>query len=273
MSPRTARSPGRACVEHMVDAVLYFEGEGGHHFRILRAVKNRFGPTDEIGVFEMTGPGLARGRQPVRAVPRRARRAKRRAPPFSPAWRARGRSSSRSRRWWRRRRSARRAAPSSAGTGAGSSMILAVLEAHCGVRFGDCRRLPQRRRRLPHQRAGGRSRRRGGAGFLASPALPCRADCVYFGEVSLSGAVRPVAHAPQRLNEAEKLGFGRRCCPRGGEGLAQAAGRLAAGSFHAPAERLRRTHSWARIAGSHRQPRRGVARLSAEPNRASHGSG
>src|SRR6202044_3276533 len=46
-------------VEHLVDAVLYFEGERGHHFRVLRAVKNRFGPTDEIGVFEMTGRGLA----------------------------------------------------------------------------------------------------------------------------------------------------------------------------------------------------------------------
>ena len=49
---------GPRVVEHMVDGVLYFEGEGGHHFRILRAVKNRFGPTDEIGVFEMTGAGL-----------------------------------------------------------------------------------------------------------------------------------------------------------------------------------------------------------------------
>ena len=42
-----------------MDAVLYFEGERGHHFRVLRAVKNRFGATDEIGVFEMTGKGLA----------------------------------------------------------------------------------------------------------------------------------------------------------------------------------------------------------------------
>src|SRR5690606_16407299 len=44
--------------EHMVDAVLYFEGDGAHPFRILRAMKNRFGPTDEIGVCEMTGGGL-----------------------------------------------------------------------------------------------------------------------------------------------------------------------------------------------------------------------
>src|SRR5262245_38092478 len=49
---------GPRVVEHMVDAVLSFEGEGSHQFRILRAVKNRFGPTDEIGVFEMTGGGL-----------------------------------------------------------------------------------------------------------------------------------------------------------------------------------------------------------------------
>ena len=45
-------------VEHMVDAVLYFEGDRGHHYRILRTVKNRFGPTDEIGVFEMSDKGL-----------------------------------------------------------------------------------------------------------------------------------------------------------------------------------------------------------------------
>ena len=50
---------GPKAVEHLVDAVLYFEGERGHHFRVMRAVKNRFGPTDEIGVFEMTGRGLA----------------------------------------------------------------------------------------------------------------------------------------------------------------------------------------------------------------------
>src|SRR5205807_5766929 len=50
---------GPRVVEHMVDAVLSFEGERAHQFRILRGVKNRFGPTDEIGVFEMTGAGLS----------------------------------------------------------------------------------------------------------------------------------------------------------------------------------------------------------------------
>jgi DNA repair protein RadA/Sms len=49
---------GPRVLEHMVDATLYFEGDRGHQFRILRAVKNRFGATDEIGVFEMTDRGL-----------------------------------------------------------------------------------------------------------------------------------------------------------------------------------------------------------------------
>src|SRR5690606_18051262 len=49
---------GPRVVEHMVDAVLHFEGDGAHRYRILRTVKNRFGATDEIGVFEMSDSGL-----------------------------------------------------------------------------------------------------------------------------------------------------------------------------------------------------------------------
>ena len=49
---------GPKVLEHMVDTVLYFEGDGGHAFRIVRGIKNRFGPTNEIGVFEMRGDGL-----------------------------------------------------------------------------------------------------------------------------------------------------------------------------------------------------------------------
>jgi DNA repair protein RadA/Sms len=55
---------GPRVVEHMVDAVLYFEGDRTHHFRVLRGVKNRFGATDEIGVFEMTGTGLQEVQNP-----------------------------------------------------------------------------------------------------------------------------------------------------------------------------------------------------------------
>jgi DNA repair protein RadA/Sms len=55
---------GPRVLEHMVDTVLYFEGERGHAFRILRAHKNRFGSTDEIGVFEMKGSGLTEVEDP-----------------------------------------------------------------------------------------------------------------------------------------------------------------------------------------------------------------
>ena len=122
---------GPRVLEHMVDTVLYFEGERGHQFRILRAVKNRFGATDEIGVFEMGDRGLAEVPNPSalfladRAVvdseatpmtPERRRHRAWPAPRCSPASRAPGRCWSRCRRWSRRRRSARRAARSSAGT-------------------------------------------------------------------------------------------------------------------------------------------------------------
>jgi len=49
---------GPRVLEHLVDTVLYFEGDRGYAYRILRSVKNRFGPANEIGVFEMTGMGL-----------------------------------------------------------------------------------------------------------------------------------------------------------------------------------------------------------------------
>ncbi len=55
---------GPKVMEHMVDAVLYFEGDRSQEYRILRAVKNRFGSTNEIGVFEMTGSGLKEVKNP-----------------------------------------------------------------------------------------------------------------------------------------------------------------------------------------------------------------
>ncbi len=92
---------GPRVVEHLVDAVIYFEGERGLPFRILRAVKNRFGPTDEIGVFEMVEQGLVETPKPVRAFPRRWPASGRLAPRCSPASKARGRC------WWKSRRSRR----------------------------------------------------------------------------------------------------------------------------------------------------------------------
>ena len=126
---------GPRVVEHMVDTVLYFEGERGHQFRILRAVKNRFGPADEIGVFEMTGAGLAEVANPSALFLSRARRRRAPARRSSPASRARGRCWSRCRRWWRPRRSAR-ARRAVVGWDAGRlAMVLAVLEARCGIGF------------------------------------------------------------------------------------------------------------------------------------------
>ena len=63
---------GPKVLEHVVDTVLYFEGEQHHAHRVVRAVKNRFGAVSELGVFEMTGTGFAARAESVGAVPRRA---------------------------------------------------------------------------------------------------------------------------------------------------------------------------------------------------------
>jgi DNA repair protein RadA/Sms len=99
------------------------------------------------------------------------------------------------------------------------SMVLAVLEAHCGVRFAT--------HDVYLNVAGGYRIAEPAADLAVAAALVSSltglalpADCVYFGEISLSGAVRPVAHAQQRLKEAEKLGFGQAVLPRTNEELA-----------------------------------------------------
>ncbi|MBZ5785383.1 magnesium chelatase domain-containing protein, partial [Rhizobium sp. VS19-DR121] len=101
--------------------------------------------------------------------------------------------------------------------------ILAVLEAHCGVRLGS--------HDVYLNIAGGYRISEPAADLavasalvssLAGIALP--ADCVYFGEVSLSGAVRPVGHTAQRLKEAEKLGFAQALLPSGSAELPKGSG-------------------------------------------------
>ena len=81
---------GPRLLEHMVDTVLYFEGERGHSFRILRAVKNRFGSTNEIGVFEMKEAGLKEVTNPSEIF-LMERPLQCPAPPSSAVWKARGR--------------------------------------------------------------------------------------------------------------------------------------------------------------------------------------
>ena len=83
----------------MVDTVLYLEGERFNQYRLLRSTKNRFGPTHEVGVFEMQGQGLVEVAEPVVGVPGRARHVGARLGGHGGAWRARGRSCRRFRRW------------------------------------------------------------------------------------------------------------------------------------------------------------------------------
>ena len=202
---------GPRVVEHMVDGVLYFEGEGGHHYRILRTVKNRFGPTDEIGVFEMSDRGLREvpnpselflgersaaapgaavfaGIEGTRPVLVEIQALVAPSPPGSPRRAVVG---------WDNAR---------------LSMVLAVLEAHCGVRFSQ--------HDVYLNVAGGYRIAEPAADLAVAAALVSSltglalpVDCVYFGEISLSGAIRPVAHAQQRLKEAEKLGFSQAVMP------------------------------------------------------------
>ncbi len=203
---------GPRVVEHMVDAVLYFEGEGGHHFRILRAVKNRFGATDEIGVFEMTGSGLREVANPSELFLGERRGDTPGAAVFA------GMEGTRPLLV----EIQALVAPSALGTprraviGWDSSrlaMVLAVLEAHCGVRLGDCE--------VYLNVAGGLRIAEPAADLAVAAALVASrlnvalpSDTVYFGEVSLSGAVRPVSHAPARVREAQKLGFQRAVGPK-----------------------------------------------------------
>jgi len=202
---------GPRVVEHMVDAVLSFEGEGAHQFRILRAVKNRFGPTDEIGVFEMTGAGLREVANPSELFLSERDLGSPGTAVFAGIEGTRPVLVE----------IQALVAPSSLGTprravvGWDSSrlaMVLAVLEAHCGVRLSN--------HDVYLNVAGGLRIQEPAADLAAAAALvsslanaPLPADAVYFGEVSLSGAVRPVPQTAARIKEAAKLGFSRAFVP------------------------------------------------------------
>ncbi len=196
---------GPRVVEHMVDTVLYFEGERGHQFRILRAVKNRFGPADEIGVFEMTGDGLSEVANPSALFLSDREAESPGSAVFAgiegtrpvlceiqalvspaPAGQAR-----RSVVGW---------------DGSRLAMILAVLEARCGIPFAGLD--------VYLNVAGGLRISEPAADLaVAAALLSAREDTslprqtVVFGEISLSGTLRPVGQTETRLKEAAKLGF------------------------------------------------------------------
>lgn len=196
---------GPRVVEHMVDAVMSFEGDGSGPFRVLRTTKNRFGPTDEIGVFEMTGLGLREVPNPSELFLGERDTASPGTAVFA------GMEGTRPLLVEIQALVAPStlAMPRRATVGLDGNrlaMILAVLEARCGVRFGS--------NDVYLNVAGGLKISEPGADLAVAAALVSSLsgvalppDCVYFGEVSLTGRVRPVGHASSRLKEAEKLGF------------------------------------------------------------------
>ena len=196
---------GPRVVEHMVDTVMYFEGERGHQFRILRAVKNRFGPADEIGVFEMTGAGLAEVPNPSALF------LSERDQPASGSVVFAGIEGTRPVLVEIQALVAQSslATPRRNVVGWDSgrlAMILAVLEARCGISFGGMD--------VYLNIAGGMRISEPAADLAVAAALisarqdhPLPTDTVIFGEISLSGALRPITQAEARLKEAAKLGF------------------------------------------------------------------
>ncbi|OFW89224.1 MAG: DNA repair protein RadA [Alphaproteobacteria bacterium RIFCSPHIGHO2_02_FULL_46_13] len=200
---------GPRVLEHMVDTVLYFEGDRGHQFRILRTVKNRFGPTDEIGVFEMgelglsevanpsalflsqrqsdvTGSAVFAGMEGTRPILVEVQALVAPAPYGAPRRSVIG---------WDQNR---------------LSMILAVLESRCGLAFSGSE--------VYLNMAGGIRITEPAADLAVAAALisalqgrPVPAETVFFGEVGLSGEIRAVSQPDQRLKEAAKLGFTEAC--------------------------------------------------------------
>ena len=196
---------GPKVLEHMVDTVLYFEGERGHQFRILRAVKNRFGPTDEIGVFEMTDHGLDEVPNPSALFLDRRDADVAGTVVFA---RIEG-----SRPMLMEIQAL--VAPSALGTprravvgwdSARLAMVLAVLDTRCGLAMSG--------NDVYLNVAGGFSIREPAADLAVAAALisslaqrPLPHDGIVFGEVGLAGEIRPVSQAKARITEAAKLGF------------------------------------------------------------------
>ena len=203
---------GPRVLEHMVDTVLYFEGERGHHFRILRAVKNRFGPTDEIGVFEMTELGLSEVSNPSALF-----LAERRGDVSGAAVLA-GMEGTRPVLV----EVQALVAPSTFSTPRRAvvgwdtgrlAMVMAVLEARCGVSLAGTD--------VYLNVAGGLKINEPAADLACAAALissltqtPVPPDTVVFGEIGLAGEIRQVGQAEARLKEAAKLGFSKAFMPR-----------------------------------------------------------
>jgi DNA repair protein RadA/Sms len=213
---------GPRVLEHMVDAVLYFEGERANQFRLLRAVKNRFGATDEIGVFEMTDAGLAEVANPSELF-------------------LAGHSDTTSGSAVFAGIEGTRpllveiqalVAPTPLGTprravvgwdSARLAMIIAVLQTRCGLNLGS--------HDVYLNVAGGLRIGEPAADLAVATALisahleqPLPPHTVVFGEIGLGGEVRGVGQPDARLREAEKLGFSHALTPTRGSAAGKASG-------------------------------------------------
>ncbi len=205
----------------MVDAVMSFEGDAAHHFRILRAVKNRFGATDEIGVFEMGSQGLQEVPNPSALFSRC---------PGCQRFRHGGLCRH----------------------GGHAAMLVEIQALVTPTALGTPRRAvvagtrtaspwcwpcskPGRRAAGQHDVymnvAGGFRITEPAADLAVAAALvssladvPIPPQTTLFGEVSLSGLVRPVPLAPSRLKEAAKLGFSEALVPEGAADAARQSG-------------------------------------------------
>ncbi len=246
---------GPRVLEHMVDVVLHFEGDRGHQFRILRGVKNRFGATDEIGVFEMTGAGLAEVANPSALFLAERRGNVSGSAVFAGLEGSRpvlveiqvllapnpGGSPRRSVIGWDSGR---------------LSMLLAVLETRCGLKLA--------MNDVYLNVAGGLRVTEPAADLAVAAALisaladvPADPDMVFFGEIGLSGELRQVAQAELRLKEAAKLGFARAACPKR---VAGGAARLAVPSGLKLVEIGHLTDLVALVTGGVKQPPGDVAK-------------
>ncbi len=196
---------GPRVLEHMVDTVLYFEGDRSHQFRILRGVKNRFGATDEIGVFEMSDNGLTEVTNPSALF------LSERDTQVSGSAVFAGMEGTRPMLLEVQAlvSPSTLATPRRAVVGWDSgrlSMIMAVIENRCGVAIGA--------NDVYLNVAGGLRVTEPAADLAVAAALLSSLSgiavpegSVYFGEIGLSGETRAVSHAEGRLKEAAKLGF------------------------------------------------------------------
>jgi len=209
-------------LEHMVDVVLQFEGDRDHAYRLLRPLKNRFGSTNELGIYEMQGTGLAAVEDPSQVL-----LGDRRERPSGVAVSA----------TLEGQRpllievqalvsSAVYGTPQRSATGFDlrrMNMLLAVLEKRCGFRLGQ--------KDVFLNLAGGFRVEEPAIDLAvvctvlssnADIAIPM--DTAFCGEVGLNGEIRPVTRTDQRIAEAQKLGFARIFVPKGTKGIGPAKG-------------------------------------------------